>query len=165
MHLHLDTCRKRQFYLLHRNTLLFQYHGGTNFGRTASAFVTTSYYDQAPLDEYGMCICTTYWHKSCMSFILYIACFNLGLMRQPQWGHLTELHGTIKSCSKALLYGTPVDTSLGPLQQVRTSSVIMQFNSMLGVAIGFLKSSSALTYSGHCLQRITRNMCSISDKQ
>lgn len=94
-----------------------------------------------------------------------IACFNLGLMRQPQWGHLTELHGAIKSCSKALLYGTPVDTSLGPLQQVRTSSVIMQFNSMLGVAIGFLKSSSALTYSGHCLQRITRNMCSISDKQ
>ncbi|KAF8023666.1 hypothetical protein BT93_F0996 [Corymbia citriodora subsp. variegata] len=70
----------------------YMYHGGTNFGRTASAFVTTSYYDQAPLDEYG-------------------------LVRQPQWGHLTELHGAIKSCSKALLYGSPVNNTLGPLQQ------------------------------------------------
>lgn len=33
---------------------LTQYHGGTNFGREASAFVTASYYDDAPLDEYGM---------------------------------------------------------------------------------------------------------------
>lgn len=31
-----------------------QYHGGTNFGRSASSFVTTSYYDHAPLDEYGI---------------------------------------------------------------------------------------------------------------
>lgn len=30
-----------------------QYHGGTNFGRFASSYVTTSYYDGAPLDEYG----------------------------------------------------------------------------------------------------------------
>ncbi|KAE8715257.1 hypothetical protein F3Y22_tig00110183pilonHSYRG00003 [Hibiscus syriacus] len=30
------------------------YHGGTNFGRTASAFTTTSYYDDVLLDEYGM---------------------------------------------------------------------------------------------------------------
>jgi Glycosyl hydrolases family 35 len=30
-----------------------QYHGGTNFGRSASPYVTTSYYDMAPLDEYG----------------------------------------------------------------------------------------------------------------
>lgn len=31
-----------------------QYHGGTNFDRLASAFITTAYYDEAPLDEYGM---------------------------------------------------------------------------------------------------------------
>lgn len=85
----------------------YMYHGGTNFGRTASAFVTTSYYDQAPLDEYG-------------------------LMRQPQWGHLTELHGAIKSCSKALLYGTPVDTSLGPLQQA------IVFRGSQGICAAFL---------------------------
>jgi hypothetical protein len=33
---------------------LMQYHGGTNFDRLASAFITTAYYDEAPLDEYGM---------------------------------------------------------------------------------------------------------------
>lgn len=33
--------------------IVFQYHGGTNFGRTGSAFVITSYYDEAPIDEYG----------------------------------------------------------------------------------------------------------------
>ncbi|CAL5352560.1 unnamed protein product [Camellia sinensis] len=29
------------------------YHGGTNFGRTASDYIPTSYYDLAPLDEYA----------------------------------------------------------------------------------------------------------------
>lgn len=33
---------------------LMQYHGGTNFDKIASAFVMTAYYDEAPLDEYGM---------------------------------------------------------------------------------------------------------------
>ena len=32
-----------------------QYHGGTNFGRTAGGpFITTSYDYDAPLDEYGI---------------------------------------------------------------------------------------------------------------
>ncbi|KAJ6412639.1 hypothetical protein OIU84_005645 [Salix udensis] len=70
----------------------YMYHGGTNFGRTASAFTITSYYDQAPLDEYG-------------------------LVRQPKWGHLKELHAAIKSCSKLLLDGAYKTFSLGPLQQ------------------------------------------------
>lgn len=35
--------------------LKFQYHGGTNFGRTAGGpFIATSYDYDAPLDEYGM---------------------------------------------------------------------------------------------------------------
>ncbi|CAK7354686.1 unnamed protein product [Dovyalis caffra] len=68
------------------------YHGGTNFGRTASAYVITSYYDQAPLDEYG-------------------------LIRQPKWGHLKELHAAIKSCSTILLVGVQSSFSLGQLQQ------------------------------------------------
>lgn len=38
---------------LHTCLLLLQYHGGTNFGRTGAAYMITSYYDQAPLDEYG----------------------------------------------------------------------------------------------------------------
>jgi hypothetical protein len=31
-----------------------QYHGGTNFGRNGAAFVMPRYYDEAPLDEFGM---------------------------------------------------------------------------------------------------------------
>ncbi|KDP24928.1 hypothetical protein JCGZ_24426 [Jatropha curcas] len=70
----------------------YMYHGGTNFGRSASAYVTTAYYDQAPLDEYG-------------------------LIRQPKWGHLKELHAAIKNCSSALLEGAQTTLSLGELQQ------------------------------------------------
>lgn len=42
------------FFLLTHLTDLMQYHGGTNFDRLASAFIITAYYDEAPLDEYGM---------------------------------------------------------------------------------------------------------------
>ncbi|GAV60295.1 Glyco_hydro_35 domain-containing protein/BetaGal_dom4_5 domain-containing protein [Cephalotus follicularis] len=70
----------------------YMYHGGTNFGRTASAYVITAYYDLAPLDEYG-------------------------LIRQPKWGHLRELHASIKLCSTTLLQGEQTNFSLGPLQQ------------------------------------------------
>ncbi|CAI0393170.1 unnamed protein product [Linum tenue] len=70
----------------------YMYHGGTNFGRTAAAFVTTSYYDEAPIDEYG-------------------------LIRQPKWGHLKELHATIKSCSQTLLTAVQQTFSLGQHQK------------------------------------------------
>ncbi|EXB60111.1 Beta-galactosidase 16 [Morus notabilis] len=70
----------------------YMYHGGTNFGRSASAFVKTSYYDQAPLDEYG-------------------------LTRQPKWGHLKELHAAMKLCSKPLTSGQQTTLPLGQLQQ------------------------------------------------
>ncbi|KAJ8451967.1 hypothetical protein Cgig2_007450 [Carnegiea gigantea] len=71
----------------------YMYHGGTNFGRTAGGpFITTSYDYDAPLDEYG-------------------------LIRQPKYGHLKELHKAIKLCEPALVSADPVITSLGPLQQ------------------------------------------------
>lgn len=66
----------------------YMYHGGTNFGRTAASFIITSYYDQAPLDEYG-------------------------LIRQPKWGHLKELHAAVKLCSHTLLYGSQTNFTLG----------------------------------------------------
>ncbi|GMI87297.1 beta-galactosidase 16 [Hibiscus trionum] len=69
----------------------YMYHGGTNFGRTAAARVITSYYDQAPLDEYG-------------------------LIRQPLWGHLKELHAAIRLCTVPLLSGFSETSSLGDLQ-------------------------------------------------
>ncbi|XP_042025318.1 beta-galactosidase 16-like [Salvia splendens] len=70
----------------------YMFHGGTNFGSNGSAFELTSYYDPAPLDEYG-------------------------LIRQPKWGHLKELHAAVSQCSNTLLYGTQTIISLGELQQ------------------------------------------------
>ncbi|XP_010939579.1 beta-galactosidase 2 [Elaeis guineensis] len=71
----------------------YMYHGGTNFGRTAGGpFIATSYDYGAPIDEYG-------------------------LLRQPLWGHLRDLHKAIKLCEPALVSGDPVVTSLGITQQ------------------------------------------------
>ncbi|MBA0686654.1 hypothetical protein Goari_014244, partial [Gossypium aridum] len=71
----------------------YMYHGGTNFGRTAGGpFITTSYDYDAPIDEYG-------------------------LIRQPKYGHLKELHRAIKMCERALVSADPIVTSLGDLQQ------------------------------------------------
>ncbi|KAG5062218.1 hypothetical protein JHK85_003401 [Glycine max] len=71
----------------------YMYHGGTNFGRTAGGpFIATSYDYDAPLDEYG-------------------------LIRQPKYGHLKELHRAIKMCERALVSTDPIVTSLGEFQQ------------------------------------------------
>ncbi|KAK4428206.1 Beta-galactosidase 10 [Sesamum alatum] len=72
----------------------YMYHGGTNFGRTSGGpFITTSYDYDAPIDEYGLARC-------------------------PKWGHLKELHTSIKLCEHALLNGEPISLSLGPSQEV-----------------------------------------------
>ncbi|KAJ8490304.1 hypothetical protein OPV22_012025 [Ensete ventricosum] len=63
-------------------TNYYMYHGGTNFGRTGAAFMMTRYYDEAPLDEYGM-------------------------QKEPKWGHLKDLHHALNLCRKGLLWGTP----------------------------------------------------------
>ncbi|GJM94090.1 hypothetical protein PR202_ga10704 [Eleusine coracana subsp. coracana] len=71
----------------------YMYHGGTNFGRTAGGpFIATSYDYDAPIDEYG-------------------------LLREPKWGHLRDLHKAIKLCEPALVAGDPIVTSLGNAQQ------------------------------------------------
>ncbi|KAF3327137.1 beta-galactosidase 6 isoform X1 [Carex littledalei] len=67
----------------------YMYHGGTNFGRTTGGpFVATSYDYDAPIDEYG-------------------------LLNQPKWGHLRDLHKVIKKCEPALVATDPAYTSLG----------------------------------------------------
>ncbi|KAL0460210.1 UNVERIFIED_CONTAM: Beta-galactosidase 8 [Sesamum latifolium] len=67
----------------------YMYHGGTNFGRsTGGPFITTSYDYDAPIDEYG-------------------------LLRQPKWGHLKDVHKTIKLCEEAMVATDPKTTSLG----------------------------------------------------
>ncbi|KAL3818795.1 hypothetical protein ACJIZ3_004700 [Penstemon smallii] len=76
----------------------YMYHGGTNFGRSAGGpFITTSYDYDAPLDEYG-------------------------LIRQPKYGHLKELHKAVKLCEKALVSADPIVTSLGNFQQAHVYS-------------------------------------------
>ncbi|KAK9072448.1 hypothetical protein SSX86_008882 [Deinandra increscens subsp. villosa] len=57
----------------------YMFFGGTNFGRTSGGpnYVTSYDYD-APIDEYG-------------------------LLSQPKWGHLKDLHAAIKLCEPALV--------------------------------------------------------------
>ncbi|EYU36194.1 hypothetical protein MIMGU_mgv1a001958mg [Erythranthe guttata] len=67
----------------------YMYHGGTNFGRTSGGpFITTTYDYDSPIDEYG-------------------------LLRQPKWGHLKDVHKAIKLCEEALVATDPKTTSLG----------------------------------------------------
>ncbi|XP_020581169.1 beta-galactosidase 2-like isoform X2 [Phalaenopsis equestris] len=71
----------------------YMYHGGTNFGRTAGGpFIATSYDYDAPIDEFG-------------------------LLRQPKWGHLKDLHKAIKLSETALVSTDPVVTTLGNSQE------------------------------------------------
>ncbi|KAK9140891.1 hypothetical protein Scep_010572 [Stephania cephalantha] len=73
----------------------YMYFGGTNFGRTSGGpFYTTSYDYDAPIDEYG-------------------------LLRQPKWGHLKDLHAAIKLCEPSLVSvdNSPQYKRLGPKQE------------------------------------------------
>lgn len=70
-------------------TNYYMYYGGTNYGRTGSSFVTTRYYDEAPLDEFG-------------------------LFREPKWSHLRDLHRALRLSRRALLWGTPSVETISP---------------------------------------------------
>nr|KYP43694.1 Beta-galactosidase 5 [Cajanus cajan] len=86
----------------------YMYHGGTNFGRSAGGpFVTTSYDYDAPIDEYG-------------------------LIREPKYGHLKDLHKAIKQCERALVSSDPTVTSLGTYEQAHV------FSSRNGACAAFL---------------------------
>ncbi|KAJ8762126.1 hypothetical protein K2173_007276 [Erythroxylum novogranatense] len=76
----------------------YMYHGGTNFGRSAGGpFITASYDYDAPIDEYG-------------------------LVREPKYSHLRELHRAIKLSEHALISSDPTVTSLGTYQQAHVFS-------------------------------------------
>ncbi|XP_021746137.1 beta-galactosidase 8-like [Chenopodium quinoa] len=67
----------------------YMYHGGTNFDRTSGGpFITTTYDYDAPIDEYG-------------------------IIRQPKWGHLKDVHKAIKLCEAAMVATDPTYPSLG----------------------------------------------------
>lgn len=73
----------------------YMYYGGTNYGRTGSSFVSTRYYDEAPLDEFG-------------------------LRREPKFGHLRDLHRALRLSKKALLRGTRREQKIGQFQEIVT---------------------------------------------
>ncbi|KAK8913956.1 hypothetical protein KSP39_PZI024299 [Platanthera zijinensis] len=101
----------------------YMYHGGTNFGRTAGGpFIATSYDYDAPIDEYG-------------------------ILREPKWGHLKDLHRAIKLCEPALVSSDPVVSALGHFQQSHV------FRSNSGTCAAFLanydsRSSATITFNG-----------------
>ena len=45
---------------------------------------------------------------------------HIGLIRQPKYGHLKQLHKAIKLCEPALISADPIVTQLGDRQQVST---------------------------------------------
>ncbi|OIW17176.1 hypothetical protein TanjilG_18131 [Lupinus angustifolius] len=95
----------------------YMYHGGTNFGRTAGGpFIATSYDYDAPLDEYG-------------------------LLRQPKWGHLKDLHRAIKLCEPALVSGDPTVTPLGKYQEAHV------FKYKAGGCAAFLSNYNPRSYA------------------
>ncbi|KAM0932719.1 putative beta-galactosidase [Dioscorea sansibarensis] len=95
----------------------YMFHGGTNFERTAGGpFIATSYDYDAPLDEYG-------------------------LLRQPKWGHLKDLHRAIKLCEPALVSGDPVVTSLGNYQESHV------YRSSSGACAAFLANYDRSSFS------------------
>ncbi|KAI5665465.1 hypothetical protein M9H77_15318 [Catharanthus roseus] len=98
----------------------YMYHGGTNFGRTAGGpFIATSYDYDAPLDEFG-------------------------LLRQPKWGHLKDLHRAIKLCEPALVSGNPTVTPLGNYQEAHV------FKSKSGACAAFLAN-----YNQHSFAKVS----------
>ncbi|GMP71587.1 hypothetical protein CsSME_00029932 [Camellia sinensis var. sinensis] len=91
---------------------------GTNFGRTAGGpnYITSCNYD-APIDEYG-------------------------LLRQPKWGHLKDMHDAIKLCEPALVaIDSPQYMKLGPKQESRLSKNIF-FGTFSGMNITIFLTSS-----------------------
>ncbi|XP_071911096.1 beta-galactosidase-like [Coffea arabica] len=94
----------------------YMYHGGTNFGRTASGlFVATSYDYDAPIDEYG-------------------------LLNEPKWGHLRDLHKAIKQCEPAMVSTYPTVIWLGKNHEAHV------FKSRSGACAAFLSNYDP-TYS------------------
>lgn len=53
-----------------------------------------------------------------MPFLDHYLEFHVGLLRQPKWGHLKDLHRAIKLCEPALISGDPTVMSLGNSQEV-----------------------------------------------
>jgi len=121
---------------------LLQYYGGTNYARTAASFVTTRYYDEAPIDEYGEGpFASSHIHflfNSCSTldeqfiFIKVEMNTTLGLVREPKWGHLRDLHRALLLTKKALFEGNYGVTEINPDLEVKLKTRLGWSISLLG---------------------------------
>ncbi|KAL2333822.1 hypothetical protein Fmac_015035 [Flemingia macrophylla] len=94
----------------------YMYFGGTNFGRTAGGPLQITSYDyDAPIDEYG-------------------------LLHEPKWGHLKDLHAALKLCEPALVAtDSPTYINLGPKQEAHVYQANVQRE---GLNLSLFKSPS-----------------------
>ena len=121
---------------------MHQFFGGTNFGRTSGGpnYVTSYDYD-APLDEYGkiqVCISITFTYSQRVLICVFLLIsaltltrisLYLGLLSQPKWGHLKDLHATIKLCEPALVAADSAQyIKLGSSQEVCSSPLLLSTN-------------------------------------
>lgn len=53
-----------------------------------------------------------------VEYFLYFILYIVGIIRQPKWGHLKELHKAIKLCEKALVATDPTSSFLAPNVEV-----------------------------------------------
>lgn len=79
-----------------------------------------------------------------------------GLIRQPKYGHLKELHRAIKMCERALVSVDPIVTSIGNFQQVLACSqlcashVYFSFFTDLSKFVSWFQANVYSTESGDC---------------
>ncbi|KAJ4708641.1 Beta-galactosidase [Melia azedarach] len=90
----------------------YMYHGGSNFERTAGAFISASYDYGGPIDEYGM-------------------------LSEPKWGHLRDLHKAIKSSEATILSSDAIVIPLGVNQEAH------EFRPNTGACAAFLANYNA----------------------
>uniref|UniRef100_M8BEG8 beta-galactosidase n=1 Tax=Aegilops tauschii TaxID=37682 RepID=M8BEG8_AEGTA len=113
----------------------YMYHGGTNFGRTAGGpFIATSYDYDAPIDEFGIPADPKVYHLGWHSLWERLTNFHMciaGLLRQPKWGHLRDLHKAIKQAEPILVSGDPTIQSLGNYEKVK---IPMNMNNLATVS-------------------------------
>ena len=158
-----------------------QYHGGTNFGRTASGlFVATSYDYDAPIDEYGtfqyhtnfksslFCKLRIKWHmmikkdewlfratsdvshsksaalnmtaclfRTWIQLFIYVVVNLLGLLNEPKWGHLRDLHKAIKQCEPAMVSTYPTVIWLGKNHEVNWFQLVDNISNFIGVITSY----------------------------
>lgn len=57
---------------------------------------------------------TAILHILFMCVILISLLYDEGIIRQPKWGHLKDVHKAIKLCEDALIATDPKISSLGP---------------------------------------------------